>query len=265
MYTDKVMEVISEKDSLMVEIESKQNNYKIDVIKATIDNDTIIPGINGREIDVKESYKNMRELGVFREDLLIYYTTYPKTLLSNNYDKYIVGGNTAKQKVSLIFSIDYNDSPDIDSLKNILNKYNLKVNVFADINYLNSNIDKLINSNIEIYNYGEKANYTYENIVLAKNLIKSKTNKIPSFCLTSIKREDTMNICSSNKMWTIIPSIRGENTPYVNIKNSLKSGSLISLDINNITIKELPSIIDFIKGKGLSIVYLSELLTEELN
>jgi hypothetical protein len=263
MYTDKVMEVISEKDSLMVEIEEKQDNYKIETIEATLEDDTIIPGINGKEVDVKESYKKMRELGVFREDLLVYYTTYPNILLSNNYDKYIISGNTSKQEVSLIFNIQSNS--DLTSLTNILTKYNLKINIFADVNYLNSSIDKLLNSNIEIYSYGELGNYTHENILLSKNLIKSKTNKVANLCLTNQKKDKVINTCSKEKMFTIIPNIFGSSTPYNSIKSSLKNGSIINLELNSITLKELPSIIEFIKGKGLDIVFLSDLLTEENN
>ena len=48
------------------------------------------------------------------------------------------------------------------------------------------------------------------------------------------------------------------------VKNNLKSGSIILLELNQETLKELSIIIDYIKGKGLSISPLSKLLSEDL-
>ena len=73
---------------------------------------------------------------------------------------------------------------------------------------------------------------------------------------------DTLKMCSNNNLYTIIPSIIGGNRPYTNVKTNLISGSIILLDLNNETINELSIIIDYIKGKGLSISPLSKLLSE---
>lgn len=261
MYTDKVMEVISQKDSLMIELENIKDKYKIDSVEGEITKDTIIPGLNGKEVNIEESYKKMRELGIFREDFLIYYTTYPNILLKNNYDKYIIGGNTEKKQVSLIFKIT--NVENIDKLISIINNSNTKINLFVDSDYLNSNINSLINDNIELHSYGNKGTYTHENILLSKNIIKSKTNQNTIYCLTKDKEKRTINTCSKEKFFTIIPSINTSNNPYNDIKTKLKNGSIINLELNSNTIKELPNIIKFINGKGLEIVTISELLSED--
>lgn len=264
MYTDKVMEVISEKDSIMIEIEEKKDNYKVEAKEAILDNDTIIPGIAGKEVNVDSSYQNMKELGIFREDLLLYYTTYPKILLENNYDKYIISGNNNLQEVAIIFKIT--DKNNVDNLLTIINKYQIKANLFIDNNYLNSNINTFINNNnIKLYSYGDSGKYTHDNILTSTNIIKSKTGNIAIYCLSEDKTSDTINVCKKEEMFTIYPTIIGENSSYNSIKNNLKNGSIISLNLNTNTIKELPSIIDFIKGKGLSIVYLDTLLSENRN
>ena len=261
MYTDKVMEVINEKDSLMIEIVSKKDKYKIDFVEADIDKDTIIPGINGKEVNIDDSYQKMKEIGIFREDLLIYYTTYPKILLKNNYDKYIISGNNSKREVSLIFVVNNNNN--IKELTDIINKYNVDVNLFVDYDILNKN-NNIIHNNIELHSYGSNGVYTHENIMLSRNIIKSKTDNKTNYCLTLIKNKDLLNTCSKEKLFTIIPTINSNNNPYNDVKNSLKNGSIIKLELNNQTIKELPSIIDFINSKGIDIVYLSDLLSEEL-
>ena len=261
MYTDKVMEVINEKDSLMIEIVSNKDKYKIDFVEADIDKDTIIPGINGKEVNIDDSYQKMKEIGIFREDLLIFYTTYPKILLKNNYDKYIISGNNSKREVSLIFIV--NNDNNIKELIDIINKYNIDVNFFIDYDILNKN-NNIIHNNIELHSYGSNGVYTHENIVLSRNIIKSKTDNKTNSCLTLIKNKDVLNTCSKEKLFTIIPTINSNNNPYNDVKNNLKNGSIIKLELNNQTIKELPSIIDFINSKGIDIVYLSDLLSEEL-
>ena len=62
-YTNKSIEIISIQDPLMKEIKNKTNKYNIEATKATIKNNTIIPGINGKEIDYETSYKKMKEYG----------------------------------------------------------------------------------------------------------------------------------------------------------------------------------------------------------
>ena len=47
------------------------------------------------------------------------------------------------------------------------------------------------------------------------------------------------------------------------IKNSLKPGSIISFNINSETVKELPSIITYIKQKGYTLVTLDQLINEK--
>ena len=71
-YTDKVVEVIRENDNLMLELKKVKDLYKVDAVNATINNNTIIPGLNGRSINVEKSYKRMREIGIFDNSLIEY-------------------------------------------------------------------------------------------------------------------------------------------------------------------------------------------------
>ena len=50
-YTDKVMNVVNNQDEIMIKLKSIEDNYKIEAIDATISDDTIVPGINGRVLD----------------------------------------------------------------------------------------------------------------------------------------------------------------------------------------------------------------------
>lgn len=56
-YTNKISTVIMVQDDLLKQIESLKEQSYIKPIDAYIENDTIIPGVSGREIDIDESYK----------------------------------------------------------------------------------------------------------------------------------------------------------------------------------------------------------------
>ena len=55
-YTDKVINIINHKNPLMKEIEELKSKYDVLPVNATLDTDTIVPGINGREINIDNSY-----------------------------------------------------------------------------------------------------------------------------------------------------------------------------------------------------------------
>ena len=67
------------------------------------------------------------------------------------------------------------------------------------------------------------------------------------------------------KLHTVKSPIIIKKNLYQKIKNNLKNGTIISIDNNYYTEKELSLTIDYIKEKGYKLVSLNELLTEENN
>ena len=257
-YTDRVMDVIADNDPLKNEIINLSDNYKLSSNEAVVSGDTIIPGTNGREVNIDKSYKKMRTGNVFNDKLLTFNVLYPEYRLKDNIDKYIINGNVNKKEVSILFII--NNDNNLDKIINILNNKNTKANLFVEYNYLFNNISKIkkYNSN-NIYSYSNK--YVYDTLVISNNIIDRISNNKANYCLTKIKDKDNLNTCSYSNMFTIIPSIIGN---YNNIKNKLSNGSIILLDTNINSVNELSYIIDFINGKGYSIVGLDELLNESV-
>ncbi len=257
-YTDRVMNVIADNDPLKNEIINLSDNYKLSSNEAVVSGDTIIPGTNGREVNIDKSYKKMRTGNVFNDKLLTFNVLYPEYRLKDNIDKYIINGNVNKKEVSILFII--NNDNNLDKIINILNNKNTKANLFVEYNYLFNNISKIkkYNSN-NIYSYSNK--YVYDTLVISNNIIDRISNNKANYCLTKIKDKDNLNTCSYSNMFTIIPSIIGN---YNDIKNKLSNGSIILLDTNINSVNELSYIIDFINGKGYSIVGLDELLNESV-
>ena len=244
-YTDKVMNILNNRDPLMIKLNDIKDSYEVLPVNAIINNDTIIPGIKGIEVDVDKSYEEMKLGGIFREEALVYRDIMPSNSLVNNMDKYIIRGCN-KNEVALV--IIYNDR-DYDKIKNISN-LSLYLN-HKDINI--NNIKKLKNN--ELYTYGNNGIYSDSILENDNALINRISNNSSKYCLFKEKNNSYLNICNSNNMMAIIPTIIGN---YSDIKNKLSNGSIILLnDIDNIDI-----IIKYITSRGYNIVSLSKLLTE---
>ncbi len=263
-YTDRAVDIVRRNDPIMKSIISNKDNYNIASVSAYIDNDEMIPGINGISVNVKESYKNMKKYNNYDENMYVFEEVAPEISLTNSYDKYIVSGNDTKNQVALIFKIT--DSSYIDSINKILLDKNIVATFFIDGEVLDFNTDsiiELINNKNEIENLGYNKEYSLDKFFWTNNLIASLTKKDPKYCYTDYKVDSILELCSKYNMYTIKPTISITNYPFITVKKNIKNGSIISFNLTNETIKELPSIISYIKQKGYNIVLLSDLLTEK--
>lgn len=250
------MEVVKEKDSLMIEIKNNINNYKVDSVNAIIEEDTIIPGISGKTINIDKSYKKMKKYGIFNDNLIEYDVVKPDISIDNNLDKYIIKGN---EDIYLVFIL--NDVKYINDFVNVINE--AKINIFIDNKIITNNLDVLYKiRNYELYNYGNNGNYTNELILMNNNIINNIANNKSNICLNIDKDNDNLNICKKNNMYSINPLIFESNDNYNNIKNNIQNGSIVSLNINKKNVEEINNIINYIMKKGYKLNYLSKLVEE---
>lgn len=230
----------------MMEISSIKDEYEVMPVNAIIEDNTIVPGLKGRKIDLDKSYDEMRVGGVFREDALVYKDIYPSNTLSNNKDKYIIKGNNNKNKVSLLYILNSNEFEALINLDNIT--------LFISHNYLTiNNINRLKNK--EIYTYGNNGIYNDKVLTIDNAIIERASKNKSIYCLAKEKNKDILEICNKKNMYVVLPNIIGN---YMEIKNNLSNGSIILLNnLNNIQV-----ITKYINSKGYEIVALSELLEE---
>lgn len=229
----------------MNKIDSLKDKYEVLPVNAVLKDNTIIPGIKGKSVNLDKSYENMKVSGIFREDYLVYNEILPSELLSNNMDKYIVKGNSSSNKVALLVIIDSNN---IDKVNNN--------NITVYLNHKDISIDniKKINNN-SIYTYGNNGIYS-DDVLDNDNTIINRISRNKSiYCLSREMNNEILKICNRNKMYVVIPNIIGD---YLDIKNNLSSGSIILLNNTN----NLDIIIKYIYSKGYTIVSLEELLIE---
>lgn len=263
-YTDKAADIVKRNDPIMKSIISNKNDYTIKSVSAFIEDDEVIPGINGLEVDVNKSYQNMKKINNYNTDMLVFDEVIPDISFIKEYDKYIVSGNNLKNQVALVFKI--NNLEYIDKLDEILIDKNVIATFFIDGSIISDNTDlitTLSNNGYEIENLGYDNTYSMDKFSWTNNLISSITKSDPKFCYTDYKSSEVIDLCSKYEMYTIKPTISISNYPFLTVKQNLSSGNIISFNTNLETIKELPSIITYIKQKGYDLVSLNDLINEK--
>jgi len=263
-YTEKTIEIIKEKDPIMISIKNLKKEENVKVVSAKIYENTIIPGLSSKVIDVDKSYYRMKKYGKFNEELLVYKKIEPLNTIKNNYNKYVIRGNKEKNAVSIIFKVSNNDN--LTNVLEILKEKNVKIDFFVDGKWIENNREtffEIINQKHNINNLGYNGTYFEDKFIKTNNTIKSKTKKDAIYCYTEKKDKEILNLCAKNKMNTIIPSIILTKYPLINLKKNLKSGDIISIEVNEFTEKELSLIINYINQKGFEIITLFDHLNEK--
>ena len=139
LYLKNSVYIVRENDNLMKTLKEKQRLYNKEPVNAIITKNTMIPGINGKKINLDKSYNKMKSINSFHDSLLIFDIVKPNKSISNIYDKVIISGNPNINKISVLTKLDngycYTTSLDID--KNCIkeNKQTIHIEKIAS-NYL---------------------------------------------------------------------------------------------------------------------------------
>lgn len=263
-YTNKMVELSKSKDPIMVEINNSKENFVFNAIDAVISNNYIIPGLNGIKVDVESSYYKMKELGEYNANLYTFISEMPKISIKDNYDKFIINGNKNKKEIVIVFKV--NETINIDNLLKILKSNNTIVNFFIDGKVYENNIDELIK--IKSYdhfigNLGYDKEYNKNTIKYTNSIIDRVSKQKNHFCYVETDNLEVLRICSNLRMYTIKSTVISNINGYSDIKDKLQNGGIYTLDINSYTIKNLNTIINYIKQKGYKIVNIENIINEE--
>jgi hypothetical protein len=239
-YTERVALYVKNKNPLMQTLEEiKETKYVSSINSTIIDDIYIIPGINGKEVNLEKSFSNMHEYNLYNEDYLVFNEIKPSISLTDNKDKIIIKGNKKKQSVSLIFE-------SINNLSNYMYQHKYKVNLLINGETFDNKYELINNSNqVDVYNNVEK--YLTKNKINKQLCYIKDIDKIPSICKNKYMFIPTLIINHSNLSSNI---------------NKVSSGDIILIK-DTLTITELELLIDQISFRNLKIVPLSELINEK--
>lgn len=238
-YTEKIANLTLEKNTMYQNIVNEASNYEVSFVNAEVNGDYVTPGLNGKTVDIKDSYYNMKDINTFNSYYLIYDTVYPKVSLEGNKDKIINRGN--KLKNSVAFVLEYNEE-----IINYFKSNNIDASILVDINSFKKD-EKLeqINNEVEKYN-------NLETLI-------NKNSKNSEICYLNNINED---ICRKNKKFLVKSNKVINNATFIEEKGKIESGDILYIE-KNMDVKNMKILINSIIYKDLDIVRLSSLLSEE--
>lgn len=239
-YVDKVANLGMYNSELYKTIVNNSVNYEIDYVNAEVyDEKYIVPGMYGKKINARKSYENMKSYESFSEYFLDFDLVKPDISLEENKDKIIKNGNVSKNAVSFIVNNN--------SIKNYFKSNNLKANILVDYNTFDST---------SIF---EQINNDLSNFKRLDNLMK-KNDKNNSLCFIS---DENLDVCKKYRKYLISYTYLVDNN-IIFLKNNVKSGNIYYVDDKS-SLENLKLLIKEIKYKGLDIVYISELINEQID
>ncbi len=261
-YTNKAIEVVRNADPIMKQIKLSSSKYEVKAKNAIVMGEKIIPGVNGLEIDYEKSYQKMKKYGSYNEALTTLKEVKPAISASDYYDKYVVTTNTGKKEVALVFKID--NINDLMRISNILRNNKVTATFFIDGVILEDNalkIASLSDFEIELLNYN--GSYERDFFISARNYLEDITKKEVDYCYLDYDKKEVIDLCSSLKMHTIMPSIKVEKNAYKEIKEKLRNSAIISIP-SNTSVENLSSTITFLKTRAYKFLDIDSLISESI-
>ena len=238
-YTNQMSKLVINKSSLVELINENSKNYNIDPVSAIIEDDYIIPGLNGYSVNVLKSYNNMRYLDTFNSYYLEYDKVIPNISLENNKDKIIKYGNKSKKSVAIIVKNNL-------EIINYAKEKQIKINRLIDYNTYDINATyEQINNDYEEYKKVE--------------LMLNNGNKNKNICYIN---NNLIDICKKNNKYLVTSSVTLNNYNLASIKDNIKSGYIIYIN-DNVSLVDFKILVRQIYYQDLNILYISELIREE--
>lgn len=264
-YTDKAVDIVRRNDPIMKEIVSVLEDYTTDPIDAVLAENSIVPGYNGKTVDIEKSFQKMKQYGKFKESLLVFEEVKPTISVEEYYDRYIASGNPTKNSVALVFRVEKND--DISEIVTQLNEKNIRATFFLDGVWIENHPEEVYqlardDHELEVLNYDN--GYEEISFQASRDMLQNITNLKGKYCYAEYDQKEVIELCEKKEMHTIIPTILAKNYPYSTIKNKLNKGAIIGMPVNASVKKELSTILSYINQKGYQTDTLEALLNEAI-
>ena len=261
-YTNKVAGIVRGKDPIMQSIKEEKANYEKKAINANVSGDNIIPGKNGKKVNIEASFQKMSQYGKYNDSLYVFDEVEPEVSINTYFDKYVESGREDSKDVALVFDILRFDN--MDDVLYLLESNNVTATFFVDGLFMENNRSLLENVSkkgyeIELLSY----NGGYDKIYFESSLhvLNDITKDRPKYCVAHYDKKEVLDICNSLSLHTVIPSVDTSNNSFGVVKNKLRGGSIIGLSNSRVN---LNTIINYIKQKGYNLVRLDTLLQEQL-
>lgn len=245
-YTDKVTKISEQNNVILASINDYALKHDSKCIEGSITEDGVILGLSGISVNKNKSYSNMKGIG-FDEKLIEYNNEECILSTNNNYDKYIVAGNSHDNNVSLIIDVD--SGKYFSKMLKITENKEVSINLLFNYETLNKYIESISNHNNILFKGKTRDELN--------NYIKILHDEF--YCTN--RESDVIDICKGKKLNSINVINYIDKNLLLNTKKILNKGSIVFIKENEFNMNELSSTINYIKSRGYNIVSIDELLS----
>ena len=232
-YTDKVSTMMINNSLLMQTIKDNASFYEIPSTNAIIINNKIIPGQNGREVNLYHSYYQMKNDNYFDASKLVFNETIPSLSLENNKEYIIDKVRYQKRGLSLVFK----DNQEI-------------------LNYLN-NKHLIINRLVNKITFNKNASYEQISIDEQTDHLLTKYQLNKQLCFNNYFDLDYCLITGKY----IVHSTYDINN-LLNIDQKIISGNILFLE-DTLSLSDFKLLLSKIYSKDLKLYYLNDFISEK--
>ncbi len=240
-YTEKIALFMQQKDPIYETIETVKKDYETSSVNGIIYDEYIIPGIIGKEVNVMESFQNMKYIGAFEENELVFNEIYPTISLADNKDKIIEKGNSKKQAISFITADE--------QLITYLEEMGIPYAVLTTKDTVETKRE-----------YGLKINNDYSNYQAVEKALK-KGEENTDLCYVGNNQKD---FCISKGKTLVKETYTLSKSNFTSKYKEISSGSIVYLQ-DNLGLEYLKILITQIQYQGLEIIPLTDLISEREN
>ncbi len=254
-YTEKVTKIMNSKDPIMVSIEEYKETSYVPCKEGYKTPSGVVLGVNGRVIDTSASYSNMQGYG-FDEDLMVFEEIKCDVNLDTTKDSYIIKANEATLGVSLFINVI--DGSYIKDIVDVSKYKGVKLNLIVTGSVAETHKEYLkdvYNEGFDIV-YGGSEENDFKKYL---SVMKEFQNSERKFCV-NLGVKDNLDMCKKSKINTIKPEYVYTHDIFLNTKKTLNKGNFYVYKESEQTKNEISPIINYITGKQMKIVSISELL-----
>lgn len=270
-------------ETLLEQIHAYASQYEMPPIDAKIDRVwKLIPGYNGLEIDIEESYLNMWPNEQFDETKIVYEETSPKVHFSDLPPSPIYKGNPEKPMSTFLINVAWGNEfipPILETLK----KHHVKATFFFDGSWTKKNPDlakAIYNDQHEIgnhaYSHPDLKSFSNEKTMnelkMTNDIIEETLNVKPQWFAppSGSFKDDTVKIAHQLDMFTIlwtVDTIDWQNPNPSQMANrvvsEVENGTMILMHPTKSTTEGLEQMIMEIEKKGYKLGTVSDMMDEK--
>jgi len=254
-YTERVVQMVNFNDPLMEEISEYAKTVNKSCVEGYVAEDGIVLGVNGLLVDEDKSYKNMKGFG-FSEDLVVFKEDVCSINNEEFNDKYIIKGNESSNSVSIIVLV--NDGSLLESFVSIAKINDVKLTFAVSgsvVETYKTFFEKYILDGHTLVYSGNDETDLKKFLSIIKDLNKKQT----LYCLNA-NNYDIREICKKEKINTIKSEYIYYKNILVNTKQTLQKGNIYIYKENKNVYEEFSTTIKHIKGKGIKIKTIEEII-----